>query len=155
MRWLIVFLLLAACGPEQKPGIGLPLPPLAGLGAAGGGTFAEAPLRQGYVALNVFASWCLPCKVEHPLVTELSRLIPTYGLAYLDSPENITAFFAENGNPYRAAALDTKGLAGVALGITGVPETFVLKDGVVVWRHQGPLDAALVAEIAALAHKKN
>lgn len=91
--------------------------------------------------VNIFASWCVPCRAEHPLLTRLAEEgVAIYGIAYKDKPEAANAFLAELGNPYRRVGFDEDGEAGVEWGVTGVPETFVLDaEGVVVFKQTGPL----------------
>ncbi|NBB71207.1 MAG: DsbE family thiol:disulfide interchange protein [Alphaproteobacteria bacterium] len=97
----------------------------------------------GEVALvNVFASWCAPCRVEHPVLTRLAeaRGIPLYGINYKDAPADAVAWLAELGNPYRRIGVDPEGRTGIELGLTGVPETYVVDaDGRIRYRHAGPL----------------
>ncbi len=97
---------------------------------------------EGPALLNIFASWCVPCRAEHPLLTQLAEEegVVIYGVAYKDKPEAANAFLAELGNPYRRIGFDEDGRAGVEWGVTGVPETFVLDaEGAVVFKHTGPL----------------
>jgi cytochrome c biogenesis protein CcmG/thiol:disulfide interchange protein DsbE len=87
--------------------------------------------------LNVWASWCVACRIEHPLLVELSGTgsVPIYGLNYKDKRADAIAWLAKFGNPYVASLSDSEGLVGIDLGVYGVPETFVIdKDGVVRWR---------------------
>jgi cytochrome c biogenesis protein CcmG/thiol:disulfide interchange protein DsbE len=97
----------------------------------------------GEVALvNVFASWCAPCRVEHPVLTRLAetRGIPLYGINYKDAPEDAAGWLAELGNPYRRIGVDPEGRTGIELGLTGVPETYVVDaDGRIRYRHAGPI----------------
>jgi len=98
---------------------------------------ASADLRRGRAQLvNVFASWCLPCRVEAPQLAELSRRgVPIVGLAVRDRPEDLARFLAAYGNPFRAIGADTDRQVQLALGSAGVPETFVV-DGRGIIRHQ-------------------
>ncbi len=104
-----------------------------------------ADLRNGRVTLvNFFASWCVPCLVEHPILTELverdgARLV---GINYKNEPEEARAWLAEQGNPYAMIGADTTGRAGIEWGVYGLPETFVVdKTGRIRYRHVGPVDA--------------
>jgi cytochrome c biogenesis protein CcmG/thiol:disulfide interchange protein DsbE len=110
---------------------------------------ADAALRDGTVKLvNFWASWCGPCRVEHPVLTELSAAgVPVIGVNYKDQPANAIGFLAELGDPYAAIAADPTGRIGLDWGIYGVPETFVVSgDGTILMRHPGPLTADVVAK---------
>ncbi len=100
---------------------------------------------QGKVwLLNVWASWCAPCRQELPLLAAFSRQdnIPVYGLNYKDQPEKAKALLRVAGNPYVASAVDADGRVGMDFGIQGVPETFVIDaQGRVRYRHLGPVTA--------------
>jgi cytochrome c biogenesis protein CcmG/thiol:disulfide interchange protein DsbE len=105
-------------------------------------TLAPAQLKGQPWVLNVWASWCQPCREEHPLLMELAakRLVPIVGLNYKDKRDAATIFLARLGNPYQATAVDADGRAGIDWGVFGVPETFVIDaQGVVRWKHVGPL----------------
>lgn len=99
--------------------------------------------------LNVFASWCAPCRIEHPLVTELAsrKLAPVYGLNYKDKTGDATAWLAQLGDPYAAVLVDADGRTGIDFGVYGVPETFVIdRLGTVRLKHIGPLTPDAVSE---------
>jgi cytochrome c biogenesis protein CcmG/thiol:disulfide interchange protein DsbE len=92
--------------------------------------------------LNVFASWCVPCQQEHPLLVDMQRrnLAPLVGLNYKDKREAGLAFLQRLGNPYVATLVDADGRVGIDYGVYGVPETFVIdKQGIVRFKHVGPL----------------
>jgi cytochrome c biogenesis protein CcmG, thiol:disulfide interchange protein DsbE len=86
--------------------------------------------------LNIFASWCIPCKVESPQLAQLAAAgVPIEGISVRDRPEMLAAFLKENGNPYRHIGADDAGKVQLALGSSGVPETYVI-DGQGRIRHQ-------------------
>jgi len=122
------------------------LPPIAGLGNKPG--FSDADLRQGKVTLvNVFSSWCVPCRAEHEVLMriasgpETGRLgVGLFGLAYKDSDANAARFLAENGDPYARAGADRNGRIAIDWGVYGVPETFVVSgSGKIAYRFVGPM----------------
>ena len=92
--------------------------------------------------LNVWASWCVSCRAEHPLLNELAKmkLVPILGLNYKDQDLAAIKWLAELGNPYDLSIVDAKGLVGIDYGVYGVPETFVIdQTGKVAFKHIGPL----------------
>jgi len=94
--------------------------------------------------LNVWASWCVSCRVEHPLLMQLARsnTVPVVGLDYKDKPEEGRAWLEQNGNPYRVSIVDRDGRVGIDFGVYGVPETFVVdKQGVIRYKQIGPVTA--------------
>ncbi len=106
-------------------------------------------LKGQVVAVNFFASWCLPCRAEHPMLKTLGAElnIPVLGIAYKDKNDAATAFLAELGNPYQRIGTDAPGRIGIDFGITGVPETFIVdKQGVVRDRIAGPLNQQIIDE---------
>ena len=107
---------------------------------------------DGPMVLNLFASWCAPCEVEHPILMGLrGQGLRVVGIAYKDAPPNAQAFLTRLGNPYATALVDRDGRAGVELGVTGVPETYVIgRDGTVLAKHTGPLDQAQAERLAKL-----
>lgn len=101
-----------------------------------------ASFKGKLVAVNFFASWCLPCRAEHPLLEQLSAEfgVPVIGIAWKDKPEASRAFLAELGDPYVATGADENGRTGIDFGLTGVPETFLVdQDGIVRYRIAAPL----------------
>ncbi|MGQ0656563.1 MAG: DsbE family thiol:disulfide interchange protein [Chromatiales bacterium] len=99
--------------------------------------------------LNVWASWCVSCRDEHPLLVEFARAntVALVGLNYKDEPEDAQAWLARFGDPYRLSLTDLDGRVGIDFGVYGVPETFVIdKAGVIRYKHVGPLTAAALAE---------
>lgn len=141
--------------PNQVPSalIGKALPsfdlkPIEGLANIPG--IASQNLTQGQVTvLNVFASWCGPCRDEHPFVVELSKnpKLRVVGLNYKDTPDNARKFLSQHGNPYVAVGSDRTGRVAMDFGVYGVPETFIISaEGRIVTRLVGPLNAKRIAE---------
>lgn len=105
-------------------------------------TFTDADLRDGKVKLvNFWASWCAPCRVEHPNLEKMAAEgVTILGVNYKDKPEAAAGFLADLGNPYVAIGADESGRMGIDWGIYGVPETFVIDgQGNVVLRFPGPI----------------
>lgn len=104
--------------------------------------FDDAVLREpGVKIVNYWASWCAPCRVEHPHLMALAEEgIPVYGINYKDDPRNALAFLAELGDPYAAMGADATGRTAIDWGVYGVPETYVIDgSGRVVFRLAGPV----------------
>ncbi len=123
------------------------LPPLQGLALPGleipkGGT--GRPLL-----VNVFASWCGPCRVEHPMLMDLTDdpRLDLVAINYKDRPEQALSFLNELGNPFAEVGVDGSGSATIDWGVYGVPETFLVSaDGTILWKHTGPLSDASVRD---------
>ena len=116
------------------------LPPLQGMALPG---LASADLTRGKVTLvNVFASWCGPCRLEHPVLMQLSKRgdIAVAGINYKDEPENARRFLTSLGVPYQAVGADPAGRASIDWGVYGVPETFVVDGtGIIRFKWVGPV----------------
>ena len=98
--------------------------------------------EDGVVLFNVWASWCVSCRHEHPLLVALSRegTVPIYGLNYKDDRMAAQQWLGRLGNPYKASAYDQDGRVGIDWGVYGVPETFVVDaNGIIRYKHTGPL----------------
>ncbi|MBO9455383.1 DsbE family thiol:disulfide interchange protein [Paracoccus sp. R12_1] len=94
----------------------------------------------GVKLVNFWASWCPPCRAEHPTLTSLSHEMPVYGIDLKDPPSNATEFLDEHGDPFRALATDPSGRAAIDWGVTAPPETFIIDgEGRILHRHAGPL----------------
>jgi cytochrome c biogenesis protein CcmG, thiol:disulfide interchange protein DsbE len=123
----------------DKPAPEFSLPPL-----TGGAGFSSADLRGKTSLVNVFASWCVPCRAEHPVLTALSQSnrVAIYGIDYKDKPDAARAWIAELGNPYNRIGADD-GRVAIDWGVYGVPETFVIdRDARIRYKHVGPLTQA-------------
>jgi cytochrome c biogenesis protein CcmG/thiol:disulfide interchange protein DsbE len=109
--------------------------------------------------LNVWASWCVACRQEHPVLVDLARqnVVPIYGLNYKDKRDDALAWLGRYGNPYIASLSDSEGLVGIDYGVYGVPETFVVdKTGTIRLKHIGPVTPeALRDTILPLVRKLN
>ena len=109
--------------------------------------------------LNVWASWCVACRIEHPVLVELAKsgAVPIYGLNYKDQREDALAWLAKHGDPYRLSLSDSKGLVGIDFGVYGVPETFVIdKNGTIRLKHIGPVTPEVLRDtILPLVKKLN
>ena len=118
-----------------------------------------ADLRGKVWLLNVYASWCVPCRVEHPLFVDLARsgVVPIYGLNYKDKREDAQAWLDRFGNPYQRTLVDADGRVGIDYGVYGVPETFLIdKQGVIRYKQIGPVTAeALRDKIIPMVKKLN
>jgi len=110
----------------------------------GGTDLARDALAGHVVLINFFASWCVPCRVEHPLLMRLANQehIALYGIAYKDKPEDSLHLLKQDGDPYRLVGVDRDGRVGIDFGVYGVPETYVIdKSGHIRKRFVGPLSA--------------
>jgi cytochrome c biogenesis protein CcmG/thiol:disulfide interchange protein DsbE len=105
-------------------------------------------LDQFYL-LNIWSSWCVPCRQEHPLLMNLGKNnnIELIGINYKDTKINAKNFLSELGNPYRTIIFDKKGVNAIEWGAYGVPESFLIKDGIIIKRYIGPLNQKLFNEI--------
>ncbi|MDB5508638.1 MAG: periplasmic protein thiol/disulfide oxidoreductase DsbE [Hyphomicrobiales bacterium] len=121
------------------------LPAIEGMPGEG---YSQADLKNGRVSVvNVFASWCVPCRDEHPFLMKIAqdaRLkqagVQMLGLNYKDDPKNAREFLAQYGNPYDRAGADRPGRAAIDWGVYGVPETFVVRgDGTIAYKQIGPI----------------
>lgn len=151
---LLFFLALQSGDPSRLPSalIGRPapatdLPPLEGLVDDGRPVagFTNADLASGEVAVvNFWASWCLPCVQEHPLLVALKERtgVRLYGVNYKDQVSTARRFLGRYGNPFTAVGVDASGRTAIDWGVTGMPETFILNGkGEIVYKHIGPISA--------------
>ncbi|MBN9454908.1 MAG: DsbE family thiol:disulfide interchange protein [Bosea sp.] len=124
--------------------------------------FGNADLANGQATLvNVWASWCAPCRVEHPVLMGLGETdavkqgkVKLVGMNYKDEAENARRFLGALGNPYSAVGVDRAGRGAIEWGVYGVPETFVIgPDGHILDKHVGPLDQAGASRLLQRALK--
>ncbi len=123
----------------DRPAPEFALPAVEGLPVGG---FDTASLKGQVTVVNVFASWCIPCRDEHPVLEALKTQtgVRLFGMNQKDATENAAAFLAELGNPYDAIGADSNGRVSIDWGVYGVPETFIVDaKGVIRFKHVGPL----------------
>ncbi len=136
--------------PSQLIDKAMPVFALPDLAGSGSPSLATSDLDDGQVKLlNFFASWCVPCRIEHPHLTTLAKeaKLPVHGIAWKDKPEDALAWLQALGNPYTRIGVDEFNKVGLDFGTTGVPETFIVdQQGRVRYRHQGPLDPLIINE---------
>jgi cytochrome c biogenesis protein CcmG/thiol:disulfide interchange protein DsbE len=105
-------------------------------------SFAQKDMLGKVWVLNVWASWCPPCLVEHPVITALAqaKLAPVVGLNYKDARDDALPWLKRNGDPFEFSVFDATGRIGIDYGVYGVPETYVIdRKGVIRYKHIGPL----------------
>ena len=93
------------------------------------------------IVLNIWSSWCIPCRAEHDVLMVLSELydVDIYGLNYKDNEVEAKKFIEGLGNPFKKIGVDTSGRSAIDLGVYGVPETFVIRNGIIMYKHIGPI----------------
>lgn len=125
--------------PSTLEGQGVPTLELAELG--GYPILSAAQLQEpGVKLVNYWASWCAPCRAEHPVLMEIAETIPVYGVNYKDDPAKASNFLVDLGNPYAAIGADQTGRNAIEWGVYGVPETYVIDGaGIVRLRYAGPI----------------
>ncbi|MBP6014341.1 MAG: DsbE family thiol:disulfide interchange protein [Alphaproteobacteria bacterium] len=108
-----------------------------------GETVSNETLKGHVSLINIFASWCITCRVEHPILLKHAKAnrVAIYGLAWKDKPDELKAWLEELGNPYTAIADDAKGRTAIDFGVTGAPETFIVdKRGRIRFKQVGAID---------------
>lgn len=129
----------------DKPAPEFSLPPLPGHKEG----LSNATLKGDITLVNVFASWCIPCKAEHPIITRLAREqgVTVRGINHKDKAEDAIAWLNRNGDPYASIGVDLDGRVSIDWGVYGVPETFLLdRQGRIRFKHVGPLTPQVVEE---------
>ena len=120
----------------------LSLPPLEGANVP---ALTDAAIKNKLTLVNVFASWCVPCRQEHPMLKELAKdeRLNVVGINYKDKSDNAIRFLGELGNPYAAIGIDPNGKAAIDWGVYGIPETYLVDQaGTIVYKKVGPIDVA-------------
>ncbi len=128
--------LIGAPAPETR------LPPVEGLGLPG---LDSAQFVGNVTLVNVWASWCAPCREEHPVLMALARdgRFAIAGINYKDKPDNARRFLGDLGNPFTTVGTDVNGRTAIDWGVYGVPETYIVgRDGKILFKHVGPIDPA-------------
>ena len=111
------------------------------------GELALVAFRGQPLLVNFFASWCAPCRAEAPALEQLSETISVIGIAYKDRHPDTMKFLEQYGNPFTIIGIDDDGRAGIAWGVYGVPETYLIDAaGLIRWRHAGPLTRDVIAD---------
>lgn len=124
----------------------LAMPPLEGAATPSGEPMPaldDAAVKGKLTLVNVWASWCVPCRQEHPIILELSKdpRLNVVGINYKDRNENALRFLGELGNPFSAIGVDPNGKAAINWGVYGIPESFlVAADGTILYKRAGPFD---------------
>ena len=97
--------------------------------------------EKNVVLVNIWASWCIPCRSEHEILMILSKIegLNLYGINYKDNKDNALKFIEQLGNPYNKIGTDRNGRSSMVWGVYGVPETFIIHKGIVIYKHIGPI----------------
>lgn len=129
---------------NKAPSLGLP--PLEGSGVP---SLTDGAIKGKLTLVNVFASWCIPCREEHPILRELAKdkRLNMVAINYKDKSDNALNFLRELGNPYNAIGIDPKGKAAIDWGVYGIPESYlVAPDGRIIYKRVGPFDELSLKE---------
>ncbi len=129
----------------NKPVPEFDLPPVEGRSEG----FSTADLKGKVSLVNVFASWCIPCRAEHPLITRLAETegVPVYGINYKDKPADVRRWLDQLGDPYTRIGADLDGRVAIDWGVYGIPETFIIdRNGRIAYKQIGPMSAQDIEE---------
>jgi cytochrome c biogenesis protein CcmG, thiol:disulfide interchange protein DsbE len=157
---ILFYLNVSGTSPFRLPSplVGKPAPGFALPALTGARSFTHRDLTASHVSVvNFWASWCTPCRAEHPLLAALAAQhdVKLYGVAWKNKPGDARAFLATLGNPFARVDLDERGRTGIDWSIEGVPETFIVDGhGIVRAHYAGPLTPQIMSRIIlpALAH---
>lgn len=130
--------------PSALLGTKAPMLELAALDGSERPALTTAAIAGKLTLVNVFASWCVPCRQEHPMLLELSKdlRVNVVGINYKDRNDNALRFLGELGNPYAAIGVDPNGKAAIDWGVYGIPESYLVgPDGTILYKKVGPFDS--------------
>ena len=107
--------------------------------------------KDKYYLINIWSSWCVPCREEHPILMKLKNKIKIYGINYKDKKTNATSFLNKLGNPFYFTGSDKDGSVSIEIGAYGIPETYVVNSqGLIVFKHVGPLNKKIYLRISEI-----
>jgi len=107
--------------------------------------------KDKYYLINIWSSWCVPCREEHPILMKLKNKIKIYGINYKDKKTNATSFLNKLGNPFYFTGSDKDGSVSIEIGAYGIPETYVVNSqGLIVFKHVGPLNKKIYLRISEM-----
>jgi len=116
----------------------------------GSQSISNQNLEKKFILINFFASWCAPCKAEHPLFFNLKKQYPNLfllGVNYKDKRNNAIKFLNQDGDPYDYVGVDNEGSLGLEFGVFGLPETFLVNsEGKIIYKHLGPLTKKIISD---------
>ena len=107
--------------------------------------------KDKYYLINIWSSWCVPCREEHPILMKLKNKIKIYGINYKDKKTNATSFLNKLGNPFYFTGSDKDGSVSIEIGAYGIPETYVVNSqGLIIFKHVGPLNKKIYLRISEM-----